>query len=372
MPSSPCPCVRRPGLFVGAKRNPIDRAKCLVYSSYMNNRAYIQHEGKAVEDKRFSHMMAIALDPRSKYKRGAIRCIISRKGNVEEKGYIDRSELYVVTGDTFEHFIVGERLQIGNEKEIIDQLGGEKLDFLGLEDPDIWIDEKTGLTHLYFTMPFVSKDRDEHLSQIHLGHAVGKDLNSLEMTLPALQADPGGQNTAKEVSIAPLNNKGIRYNLFESSSIENKIWYSTVRVGIAENMNEPWQFGETIFHPKKHNIAWAGGHTSPGPLFSKEFIDMGNGKLLGIMNGREANQQIGGKTKYGMFSVGLFIYDYESGKIDWVSPEPFIQDSEAKTITFASQFVETGAGEGVLYAHVDDSFVRAYSLNTAAILALLP
>ena len=27
-------------------------------------------------------------------------------------------------------------------------------------------------------------------------------------------------------------------------------------------------------------------------------------------------------THYKMFSVGLFIYDYENGKIDWVSPEP--------------------------------------------------
>ena len=33
-----------------------------------------------------------------------------------------------------------------------------------------------------------------------------------------------------------------------------------------------------------------------------------------------------------------------------ISPAPFIQDSEAKTITFASQFVETRPGEGILYA----------------------
>ena len=52
--------------------------------------------------------------------------------------------------------------------------------------------------------------------------------------------------------------------------------------------------------------------------------------------------------------------------------EPFIQDSEAKTITFASQFVERGKGSGILYAHVDDSFVRAYTLNANEIKALLP
>ena len=94
--------------------------------------------------------------------------------------------------------------------------------------------------------------------------------------------------------------------------------------------------------------------------------------MLGIINGREANQIIGKDIKYGMFSVGLFIYDYEKGKIDWVSPDPLIQDSQAKTITFASQFVGTTEGEGILYAHVDDSFVRAYTLYAGGIRLLLP
>ena len=73
--------------------------------------------------------------------------------------------------------------------------------------------------------------------------------------------------------------------------------------------------------------------------------------------------------------MGLFIYDYENGKIDWVSPEPLIEDtevSEKRAITFASQFVQTELGQGILYAHVDDSFVRAYSINASAIISLLP
>jgi hypothetical protein len=73
-----------------------------------------------------------------------------------------------------------------------------------------------------------------------------------------------------------------------------------------------------------------------------------------------------------MFSVGLFIYDYEHGVIDWVSPKPLIIDSKAKTITFASQFVEIGLGKGILYAHVDDSFVRAYGLTANQLKELLP
>lgn len=334
------------------------------------SKAYFEHPSKAVDDNRFSHMMAIALDSSSSYERGVIRCITGREGDVEVKGYVDRSELYKISGETLEKFAVGERLEIKNQKEILRQLGEEEWDFIGLEDPDIFVDEKTNHTHLYFTMPLISKDKTQEQARIHLGHAVGKNLDSLEMTMPALQAD--AKNTAKEVSIAPVNSQGIRLNLFESSSIEKGIWYSTVRIGIAENMDRPWQFGKTVFHPKERDISWIGGHASPGPLFSRQFIDVGEGKLLGVVNGREANQIVKGKTKYGMFSVGLFIYDYENGNIDWVSPKPFIRDSEAKTITFASQFVETTSGQGILYAHVDDSFVRAYTLDAEGIKSLLP
>jgi hypothetical protein len=171
-------------------------------------RAFTQHTGKAVEDERFSHLMAVALDPNSQYKKGVIRCITSREGDVDIKGYIDRSELYTISGETLEKFLVGERLQIKNEKEILDRLDSQKWNFIGLEDPDIFFDEKTGLTHLYFTMPLLNKDKTKEQSLIHLGHAVGKDLNSLEMTMPTLQAD--AKNTAKEVSIVPINSKGIR------------------------------------------------------------------------------------------------------------------------------------------------------------------
>ena len=333
-------------------------------------KAFEQHPGKAVEDSRFSHMMAITLDPSSQYKRGVIRCITSREGDVDTKGYIDRSELYAISGETLEKFLVGERLQIKNEKEILDRLDSKEGNFIGLEDPDIFVDDTTGLTHLYFTMPLLNKDKAKEQALINLGHAVGKSLDSLEMTMPALQADV--KNTAKEVSIAPVNSRGVRYNLVESSSIEDKVWYSTVRIAVAADMGAPWQFGETVFHPKKQNIPWIGGHASPGPLFPKTFIDVGEGKALGVINGREANRHKGGKTVYGMFSVGLFIYDYENGKVDWVSPEPLIRDTEAKTITFASQFVETKPGEGILYAHVDDSFVRAYTLFADGIRQLLP
>lgn len=255
--------------------------------------------------------------------------------------------------------------------EIISWKDFEKGDCIGLEDPDIWIDPKTDLMHLYFTIPikFPSKDEEKRI-RVHLGHAVGKDLDSLEMTEPTLLANE--KYNAKEVSIAPVNLKGFRYNLIESRDTRSDWTYSTVQVAIAEDMGKPWKYGKVAFHPAEHKIPWIAGHASPGPLLPKSFMNIGEGKLLGIINGREANQRIGEKIKYGMFSVGLFIYDYEKGVIDWVSPEPFIQDSEAVTITFASQFVETGKGKGILYAHVDDSFVRAYDINAESIKKLLP
>jgi hypothetical protein len=254
---------------------------------------------------------------------------------------------------------------------MLEKLTPEGWECIGLEDPDIWIDAQSALAHLYFTIPIKSSDPKEKI-RIHLGHAVGKDLDSLVMTEPVLLHDEAMNASAKEVSIAPLNAKGLRYNLIESRDREHEDTYSTVRVAVAEDMGRSWRYGETVFHPGEHNIPWIGGHASPGPLFSRNFINVGEGKLLGIINGREANQKVGDKTKYGIFSVGLFIYDYEHGKIDWVSPEPLIRDSAAKTITFASQFVETKKGEGILYAHVDDSFVRAYTLNAEAIKNLLP
>jgi len=255
------------------------------------------------------------------------------------------------------------------EDEIIKLFNINVWDLLGLEDPDIFIDNLTGLTHLYFTMPFLIKDKG--LSSVNQGHAVGSNLRSLEMTMPVLLADPVTNACAKEVSIAPINKLGFRYNLVESNDHIDDVWYSTVRAALAKDLGEPWEFGETVFHPNEHKIPWIAGHAFPGPLLPKTFIDPGEGRMLGIINGREANQVIGKDITYGMFSVGLFIYDYENGKIDWVSPNPLIQDSQAKTITFANQFVEIDKGEGILYAHVDDSFVRAYTLHAEGIKTLL-
>ncbi|MES3031547.1 MAG: hypothetical protein V4697_04025 [Patescibacteria group bacterium] len=330
---------------------------------------YVQHPGKVIEATgSLKHIMAITLDPTSNYKEGVVRCITSREGEVDVRGYVDRSELRLIHGDSLEHFTVGEVLKIKNQDEIIKKIGADGSDFIGLEDPDIVIDEKTGLTHLYFTMPFMKFDpvAGKKRTTVHLGHAVGKDLHSLEMTMPVLM------DGAKEVSIAPLNSQGFRYNLIESwRKVRDRV-YSVVQTVVAEDLTGPWEYGDVAFHPAEHSLPWVAEHISTGPLLPKSFIDIGEGKLLGIINGREASTMVGEKQKYGIFSVGVCIYNFETGKIEWVSPEPLIRDSEATNITFASHFVETEPGKGVLYAHVDDSFVRAYTLEADILKSLLP
>lgn len=339
---------------------------------------YEEHKDKVVSaDDRFKHVMAIALDPRTNYREGLARCITNRSGDLAFKGNTDRSELHRISGDSLERFEIRERVNIKNEAKIINELVGDG-DFIGLEDPDIWIDQKKDLTHVYFTIPIKPNDKNidkNKKTKVHLGHAFGKDLSSLEMTMPVLVDN--GKSRAKELSVAPVNKKGFRFNLIESKDRLNNTSYSVIQTAIAEDMGKSWQYGEIVFHPAEHNLPWIAGHASPGPLFSKNFMDIGEGKLLGVINGCEANQNIGDKIKYGNFLIGLFIYDYENGKIDWVSESPFIQDSEAgkngnRAITFASQFVETGKGEGILYAHVDDSFVRAYTLKAELLKSILP
>lgn len=335
-------------------------------------RTYIEHKGKVVQaGKRFEHVMAISLNAQKNYREGVLRCITSRRGSIGTGGQIDRSVLHKVSGKSLERFEIGAKIRIKNQEKIIKRISKKGLDFLGLEDPDIWVDERNNRIHLYFTLPLIGSGKKK--TQVHIGHAVGQNLDSLVMTMPVLMQDRRGG--AKELSVAPLNKKGFRFNLVESSDRIKSTNYSVVRVAIAKDMGKKWKFGKIVFHPAKHTLPWIAGHASPGPLLPPTFIDLGPSKRLGIMNGCVANKKINGKTKYGTFSVGLFIYDFENGNIDWVSPKPFLRDSHVnkiRSITFASQFVETKNGEGILYAHVDDSFVRAYTLKANWLKKLLP
>jgi len=329
---------------------------------------YEELPGKAVHPRgRFKHVMALALNPLTHFDDGVIRCITSREGDVAVSGFVDHSQLHLVSRSEDGTYEIGEPLCIENEDRMIGPLLPDGFEFLGLEDPDLAVDTN-GELHLYCTVPLINRATGE--SRIYLGHAHGPALSSLCMTEPVLGMP---DRAAKEVTLAPAASDGVHRHLVESSAHGTEFSaYSTVRVAKAQEAGPCWEFGETIFHPAHRGIEWAAGHASPGPLLPRSFIDVGENKLLGFFNGREADRVDREQVVFGMFSVGLFIYDYEHGEIPWVSSQPFIIDSEAETITFASQFVETAPGEGILYAHVDDSFVRAYRITAEGLRRALP
>ncbi len=323
----------------------------------MPKSVFSQLPGKVVSATGFKHVFALNIDGTG--HRGLLRCITSRSGgDITFAGTVDKSQLYLVEGKPHQYKAT-RPLVIKNQQQILRKLQEKGEEFLGLEDPDIYRDSTTGKTHVYFTIPF----KKGLQTFIHLGHAQGTDLENLSMTAPVLKAS--SSYGAKEVTIMPKNSRSLRLNLVESSDKHNNIYYSTIRIAIAKSLDLPWKYGPTILHPSKQTIPWIAGHVSPGPLISKKFIDLGKNKLLCLLNGRSQNTVLtDGKVKYGPFKVGLCIYDYEEGRIDWISPEPLIFDLEARSITFASQFLIDKNNQGIVYAHVDDSFVRAYQITT--------
>lgn len=327
----------------------------------------IQKTGKPVIEagERFEHIMALSLDPRQNSNLGVIRCIESRKGNVGVKGFVDKSSIQIVERKSDQNVVTVKELEISKEKKIVSKIRPEGYEFLGLEDPDIWFDEETGKLHLYFTIAF----RHSELGiETFLGHAEGPELDSLEMTMPVA----GHSGIAKEVAIVPENQESKRVNLIESSQQLNDTSYSVVRKVIADEMGGKWKTGEVALHPANLEYDWCSGHLSPGPLLPREFIDVGKYRRVGILNGRKPDQEEGDITRFGEFSVGLMIYNYRSGEVEWVSENSLINDAEAGNVTFASEFVQKNQDKGIIYAHIDDSYVQAYELDSEKLSRVLP
>jgi len=125
------------------------------------SKTYLQNDGRVVEaGDRFEHVMAITLDPRTNYRDGIIRCIVSRTGEYGSSGQLDRSALFKIKGETFDKFSITEELNIKKFEEIAHKLKGIHGDFIGLEDPDIWIDREKDTMHVYFTMPIKTAEKD--------------------------------------------------------------------------------------------------------------------------------------------------------------------------------------------------------------------
>lgn len=92
------------------------------------------------------------------------------------------------------------------------------------------------------------------------------------------------------------------------------------------------------------------------PVKHKNFI-------VGILNGREPANLINENKVYGKFRPGLFLFNPKTGEIPWVDSNYLFEDPDATTITFVSDFLQIEKDKGLLYCHVNDSFVRAYEID---------
>lgn len=289
---------------------------------------------------------------------GIIREITKSKGSVDIPGFVDESKLILAKSSNALSWEMVSDFKIKGIEKIIQQISGNDKYFIGLEDPDIWTDEQ-GLKHVYFTIAFKYKYKFGY--KVYLGHAKGKNLNDLIATSPVLSPIKKKNISGfKELCISSQTKIG-KINLTETEVVSGDEDYSAIASVIAKDMNKPWEFNGIALNPKKIPYSWCNGHVSPCCFLPKDFLSIDN-LLVCIINGREPEKSVNNQKVYGKFRPGLILYNPENGKIPWVSPEPLFEDPDARTITFASDFLRT-KDKGILYAHVNDSFIRAYELN---------
>ena len=309
-------------------------------------------------------IMALAIDKSSRkgFFIGIARAVVKRKGDVAVSGFIDKSKLVIVESKDGLKWDVKEELKIKEIKNVMEKLVEPEDYFIGLEDPDIFVEG--GVTHVYFSISFKLK----HMGYVvYLGHAEGKNLYSLKATKPVLSPDLDKIDECsgfKEVAISPIVFKGSRINLCESGywDFENDCHVSTIVSTEVKNLNRAWNFSKVVGDPRKMKYLWCQGHLSPAFILPPAFLEKDN-LLLAIINGRTRTKSLMGKKIYGRFAVGLALFNPKTGELPWISPTPLIDDKEARTITFASDYLPINSKEIILYAHIDDSFVRAYKIN---------
>ena len=309
-----------------------------------------------------SNMMALSVDKSTLNKStkwGVAREVYKRKGNVDISGFLDKSKLILVKSSDLLNWEKVKDLKIKGIKKVIEILLDKDKFLMGLEDPDVWIDEKE-IKHVYFTIAIKYKHKKG--CKLYLGHAQGPSLKNLISTKPVISNN-------KEIAISPLKNKDYQYVLAES-------WQSNPEEGIsllkAKDMDKNWKFIKLVFNPKKHSHPWCAGYASPCKILNQKIIKVNNNLFLGICTGN-SGEYFKRSIKYrGDFKPGLFLFNPKTGEIPWVSPKPLLEDPESKGITFASDFVSLNNHQGILYAHVNDSFVRAYKINLDELQKLLP
>jgi hypothetical protein len=320
--------------------------------------------------------MALSIDRKSKNPYiGVAREITKSKGNVNIPGYVDESKLIAIESKEALVWKKKADLKIKGIEKIIKKISGKNKFFIGLEDPDIWQDEK-GIEHVYFTIAFKYKKKAGF--EVYLGHAHGKNLNNMTATAPVMCPIIKKRIRGfKEVSISIPNKKGYRINLAEAIIFRKGREVSAIAATKAEDMSKSWESLRIALDPKKMKYSWCKGHLSSCCFLPKEFIIqkefiINNEFLIGVVNGREPEKTINGQRVFGKFRPGLILFNPQTGEIPWLSPKPLFEDPDARTITFASDFVHTKKQEGILYAHVNDSFVRAYKINVKELKKLLP
>lgn len=318
-------------------------------------------------EKKVDIVMALSVDKSSENPYfGVVRQITKREGSPDKPGFVDKSRLIIVSSKDLLNWKKVGNLKIKRINKIIKELETKDSFFIGLEDPDIIIDEK-GLRHLYFTIALKLKAKPEYY--VYLGHAHGKDLNSLEAISPLLSPISKRRIYGFKEICFDLSKK--EKHLAECGVVKEKRDISAIASVSSVGYDKNWKFSKIVFDPHKSKYKWCNGHASPCCFFLDEFLKYKNMKV-GIMNGREKSKIINGKKIYGKFRPGLFIYDDKKEKIVWVDSKPLLEDPQSTGITFASDFIYLGKREGILYAHINDSFIRAYKLKADLLKNRLP
>jgi hypothetical protein len=304
--------------------------------------------------------MALTVDKESKSPYlGLAREITKSRGSVDVPGFVDKSKLIIVKSKDLLSWTKVKDLRVKGIENITRKIKPKDSYFIGLEDPDIYNEGR--IKHVYFTIAFKKNNEDKHI--VYLGHAQGKSLNQLTATQPALSPILNKNICGfKETDIPLRTSSKILFTLNEIVIFKNNNQISAISLSKANNFSKPWKFKKIILHPKKMKYKWCQGELSPCCFLPKDFLNY-DGLLVGIINGREPKKILNKKEVYGKFRPGLILFNTKTGEIPWISKEPLFEDPDARTITFTSDFIQTKSDEGILYAHVNDSFVRAYRIN---------
>lgn len=297
-----------------------------------------------------SRFMALSVDKSSinnKIKYGIAREVYQRKGKVNVEGFVDKSRLVIVKSSDLLNWKKTKELKIKGIEKVIKKIKKPFMEFIGLEDPDIYRDKQNKI-HLFYTIAF--RNNKQNNFSVFLGHAEGNSLDNIMATKPALSPKIKHglvQDGFKEISIIPSTNLAF---------VEIGSGGQNTKIGLTKfNKISNLKFQRVILEPKKINSKWCNGEISPGPV-----LKIAN-EYIGFLNGRNKAKKIKNKITYGIYKIGLMKLNKE-GFIKHVSSTPFISDVQSKSVTFVSNLVELNNKEEILYAHVNDSFVRAYKI----------